>query len=163
MSPRAASSSVLDGKGDLALGAPDLVHPHLHRVAETVPPAGAAADERRPERVRLEVVAGQPPSRQEAFEDLAEADEEARADDPDDLALPARLPAALEELGLEEPGEAELVGEVLHLGRFPPAGGGVPRKVGQVLRRPVAGGAPLAPARPVAHQLGAAAARRGAG
>src|SRR5918912_1046676 len=103
MSPRAASSSVLEGKGDLALGAPDLVHPHLHRVAETVPPAGAAADERRRERVRLEVVAGQPAGGHEALEDLAEADEEPRPDDPDDLALEGRVPSLLEEPHLQEP------------------------------------------------------------
>src|SRR5437763_3057720 len=150
MSPRAASSSVLDGKGDLALGAPDLVHPHLHRVAETVPPAGAAADERRPERVRLEVVAGQPPSRQEAFEDLAEADEEARADDPDDLALEGRLPAALEELRLQEPREAELVREVLDLGRLALARGGVLGERAEVLGGRVVGGAQLAEQRAVA-------------
>src|SRR5919201_3105454 len=161
MSPRAASSSVLDGKGDLALAAPDLVHAHLDPVAETVPPTGAAADERRPERVRLEVVAGQAARRQEALEDLAEADEQAGADDADDLALVRALPAALEELRLEKPGEAELVGEVLDLGGLALANRCVLRQRGQVLRRRILGGAQLVQERAVAHEVGVAADRRG--
>src|ERR1043165_8232893 len=119
MSPRAASSSVLDGKGHLAFASPDLVDAHLDRVAEAIPAAGAAADERRLELVQLEVVALQVPRGGGALEDIAEADEEAGADHADDLALVRALPAALEELGLEEPREAELVGEVLDPGRLP--------------------------------------------
>jgi hypothetical protein len=43
---------------------------------------------------------------------LAEADEEAAVDHSDDLAGKRRLPAELEQMLLEQPGEAELVGGI---------------------------------------------------
>jgi len=58
----------------------------------------------------LEEVAAEAPRRKVALEDLAETDEHARLDDPDDLALERRLPAELEQAALEQPGQAELVG-----------------------------------------------------
>src|SRR5205085_648769 len=97
----------------------------------------------------------------EAFEDLAEADEETGADDPDDLALPPLLPAALEELGLEEPREAELVREVLGAGGLALARGGVLGKRAEVLGHWVVGGTELVQERPVAHEVRVAADRRG--
>src|SRR5689334_18851950 len=94
---------------DLPLGALDLLDADRDPVAEPERPPSPAAGQCSAEVVDLEVVAPEPPGGEEAFEDLAEADEETRADEADDLALPLRLPAALEELVVEEPGEAELV------------------------------------------------------
>ena len=73
---------------------------------------------RRPTRARgqlvhLVVVPAQPPDRDVALEDLAEADEEPGADDAVDLALERRVPAAVEEHRLEQPGEADVVRAVL--------------------------------------------------
>ena len=82
-------------------------------------PAAAAADERRAERVQLEVVAGEAARREEALEDLAEAGEQARGRSAPVIS-PSNgvLPAELEQPPLEQPGEAELVGAVLDLRRL---------------------------------------------
>src|SRR5207253_6035230 len=77
----------------------DSVDLDLDRVAEAVRPASAAG-ERRPEAVRLEVVAAESSRGQEPFEHRAEPHEQAGADQSDDLALPLRLPSALEQLVL---------------------------------------------------------------
>src|SRR5439155_5634291 len=105
-------------KFDLSLDLLDPLHQHLDRIPEPVGPAAAPADQRRSELVELEIVARQPARRQVALEDLAEADEEAGADCPDDLPLEGILPAPLEQCGLQQPGKAELVGQVLDLGRL---------------------------------------------
>ena len=55
----------------------------------------------------LEEVAAQAARRQVALEDLPEAYEHARLDDPDDLAVERRLPSKFEKSPLQEPGEAE--------------------------------------------------------
>src|SRR5207237_5225116 len=104
-------------------------------------PAAAPADEGRRERIRLEVVAGEPAGGDEAFEDVSEADEKARADEADDLARERALPAALEELRLEQPREAELIGEVLDLRRLALAERRVLGEPRQVVGRRVVGGA----------------------
>ena len=59
------------------------------------------------------------PGREVALVDLSETNEEAGRDDADDLARERLFPAASEELRLEQPGEADLVGAVLDLGRGP--------------------------------------------
>src|SRR5439155_24653789 len=99
----------------LALAAADLLDADLDRVAEPVTPPAAAADERRAERVQLEIVAGEPTRRDEAFEHVAEAREQARRDQPDDLSLEHRLPAEVEQPPLEQPREADRVGAVPEL------------------------------------------------
>ena len=125
---------------DLALAARDRLDAHLDRVAEPVARARAAAGERGAGRVQLEELARQPPRRQEALEDLAEADEEPGADQARDLALPRLLPPALEQPVLEQPGEADLVGEVLDLRRLALARRGV---LGELRRgRPARGSSP---------------------
>ena len=100
-------------------------------------PPGRAAGERRAERVDLEELAVQAPRGQEPLEDVAEADEEARADHADDLALPVLVPAALEERALEQPGEADVVGQVLDLRRLALALRGVLGEVVEVRGRGV--------------------------
>src|SRR5205823_14605005 len=82
----------------------------------------------------------------------------------DDLALPALVPAALEQLALEQPGEADVVGGVLDVGRLALAGGGVLGEVGEVLRRRLVGRAELVQERPVDDEVGVTAdrAREGA-
>ena len=103
---------------DLPLVAGDRLDPHGDAVAQPVGPAGAAAAESRPERVQLEELAVQAARGDEALEHLAEAHEEARADHADDLPLPLRVPAFLVQAPLEQPREADLVGEVLDLRRL---------------------------------------------
>ena len=119
---------------DLALPALELGDAHLDRVAEPVGRAAAAADEGGAERRELEVVAGQAARRQVALEDAVEADEDAGADRADDLALEGRVPALLEQPPLEQPGEAELVGAVLDLGRGALARGRPLAELGEVGR-----------------------------
>src|SRR5215218_4596198 len=53
------------------------------------------------------------PHRQQALVALAEGPERAGADDPDDLARPLRVPAALEQLGLEQEAARHVVGGAL--------------------------------------------------
>src|SRR5919197_3348380 len=81
----------------LAFGLPDLLDPNLDRVAQAEGTSPTPANEPRLELVDLVEVARQPPRREHALEHVAEADEEARADHPRDLAREGRLPAALEE------------------------------------------------------------------
>src|SRR3712207_4439944 len=106
----------------------------------------------------LEVVLGEPADGEEPLEDLAEADEHAGADDADHLALERLLPAPLEQDGLEQPREAELVGEVLERGGLALARR---RVLGEVrsLPRPdrLVGGSELAEQRTVADEVGVAA------
>src|SRR5437588_11462555 len=87
----------------------------LDRIAETV----AAAVPRLQARAgRVELLPALEFARgQEALEHVAEADEDAAADETDDLALEPLVPAALEQHPVEPPREAELVGEVLHVRR----------------------------------------------
>ena len=86
----------------------------------------------------------QPASRKVALEDVSEANEEAGRDDADDLAWKALLPAALIELALEQPGEADLVGAVLDLGRGALALGRVLRELLEVVRLRLVGETKLA-------------------
>jgi len=123
-----------EGEVDLALAARDRLDPHRDRVTETVCPPASAPGERRPGRVQLEELARQAPRGQESLEHLAEADKQARADHPGDLALPRLLPPTFLQPVLEQPGEAEVVGEVLDLGRLPLPGGGVLGQLGKVVR-----------------------------
>src|SRR5439155_5783487 len=91
------------GDRDLAFVATDLFDAHLDRVAEPVRPPTAPPGECRAELVQLEVVARQPPCRQEPFEHLRESHEQARRDQTHDLALERGLPAELEQPPLEQP------------------------------------------------------------
>jgi hypothetical protein len=92
------------------------LHLDLDRIAQAVDAAAPAALHPCRGGVELEVIAGQTTRRQEAFEDIPEAHEEAAPDQTDDLALPRLLPAVVEELLVEQPGGAELVRQVLDLG-----------------------------------------------
>src|SRR5947209_6209075 len=117
-------SSVLRGaacrrKLDLPFRLLDPLDEHVDRITEAECAAATPADQSRTELVQLEVVALEPPRREVALEHVAEADEETGADRADDLALVGLLPPPLEQLRLEEPGEAELVGEVFDLGSLP--------------------------------------------
>src|SRR6476646_1038332 len=120
---------------DLAVGAIDRLHADLDRIAQPVATAGAAALERGAEHVHLEVVAAEEPGGKKALEDLTEAGEEARADQDDDHALVDRVPAALEQGRVEQPGEADRIGGVLDVGGNPLARGHVGRKLRQVVRQ----------------------------
>ena len=104
---------------DLPFRAPYPLYAHLDLVAKTVRAATAPAHKARAERVHLEEVSRQAARGQVALEDLAEADEEAGLDDPDDLALEGRIPAALEKCRFEQPGKADSVRLVLDLRHLP--------------------------------------------
>src|SRR5439155_13429223 len=129
---------------DLPLGALDLLNPDADLVAEAVRPAAAAPGERRAERVRLEVVAPEAARWEEAFEDLAEAAEQAGADQTDDLSVPLHLPPAFEQLVFEQPCETQLVREVLDPGRFALAAGRVLGEAVEVAGDGIVRGAELA-------------------
>src|SRR5919204_4270668 len=146
---------------DLALVAADLFHAHLDPVAEPVRPPASPPGQRRAELVQFEVVAGQPPRRQEGLEHLPEADEQARRDQPDDLTLERRFPAKLEQATLEQPREADLVGEVFELCGRPLAQGRMLRELRQILRERLVRDAELAQERAVADEIRLAADRRG--
>jgi hypothetical protein len=88
----------------------DPLDPHLDWVAEPERAAAAPSDKCRSQVVELEVIPGQPACGQEALEHVAEADEHAGPDHADDLALPGFLPTTLEQLGVEQPRETQLVG-----------------------------------------------------
>ena len=120
------------------------MHAHLDRVAELERSSTPAADESGSQFVQLKVVALEPSRRKIALEDVAEADEEPRADRAGDLSVERGLPAAFEKVPLEEPGEADLVGPVLDLGRNALALGGVLRELLQVVRLRFVGDAQLA-------------------
>src|ERR671924_1352378 len=146
---------------DLPLRPVDLGDDDVDRVAETECPLRAAADERGAEVVQLVVVAAEPPRRQKALEDLAETGEEPRADHAVDLALERRLPAAVEQHGLEQPGEADVVGPVLDVGVAPLLHRGVLGVLAGVLRQRLVGGAELPEERTVDDEIGVAPDRRG--
>src|SRR6266511_3960618 len=147
-------------KLDLPLGLLDPFDDDLDRVAEPVATAAPPAGHGRAELVQLEIVAGKPPCRQVALEDLPEADEQAGADQTDDLALVGLLPAALEELRVEEPGEAELVRQVLDLRRLSLAAGRVLGQFVELHGRRLVGEAELAQQRSVDDQIRVAPDRR---
>src|SRR5690242_19618200 len=81
---------------DLAFAAADVLDAHFDWIAEAVRLTAPPACQRGTQLVQLEVVAGKAPRRQERLEDLREANEEPRPDQPRDLALEGRLPAELE-------------------------------------------------------------------
>src|SRR5512132_682678 len=112
-------SSLGGGQLDLAGGLVDRLDSDRDRITEPERAAAAAADQGRAEVIELEVIAGEASSRQEAFEDLAEAGEETGADHADYLALEGLVPAAFVELGVEQPRQADVVGAVLDIGRRP--------------------------------------------
>src|SRR5918994_1846781 len=117
--PRRAGASLSGERQlDLPLVFPDLLHPDVDRIAEPEGPTTAPPDEPGLERVDLVVVAGEPSSRQVTLENVAEADEEAGADHPRDLAGERLLPAALEEDVLEQPRGNDVVCAVLDLARL---------------------------------------------
>src|SRR6266540_1773481 len=120
---------------DFPLDLLDPLDDDLDRVTEAVGTAPAAADERRSELVQLEVVTRETTGRKEALENLAEAHEQARADHPDDLSVERLLPPTLEQLLVEQPGQTELVREVLDLCGLALTGGGVFGQPGQVPAR----------------------------
>ena len=64
-----------------------------------------------------------------------------------------RLPTPLEEDGFQQPAEAELVGQVLDLGRLPLARGGVLGQTLEVARRRLVAEPELAQERPVDDQV----------
>src|SRR5207302_11088296 len=97
----------------------------------------------------------------ESFEHLAEAGEEPGADQPDDLALVRLLPAALEQLALEEPRETQLVGQVFDLGCLALADGGVLGQLLEVSGRWIVRESELPQQRPVHDEVGIAPDRRG--
>src|SRR5690348_9089912 len=72
------------------------------RVAEPQRHPGLRADQHRLLLVELPPVAAQAPDRQHPLVAVAERDERAGADDADHLARPLGLPAALEQLRLEQ-------------------------------------------------------------
>src|SRR5690349_21117922 len=111
---------------------------HLEGIAEPVRATGRSARELRAEPVQLEELAVQPPCGQEALEHVAEAAEEPGVDQTGDLAVPAGLPTAVVEPPLEQPREADLVRQVLDLGRLSLAFRRVLRQRLQVGRRAVA-------------------------
>src|SRR5262249_14543753 len=104
---------------DLPLALRDRLDAHIDRVSEPERSSGAAAGERGGRSIQLEELARQAACGQEALEHLAEAREQARGDPAHDRPLPGLLPAALAEAVLEQPGEADLVREVLELRRLP--------------------------------------------
>src|SRR5258705_141611 len=93
-------------------------------IAEPVGAPTAPAGQRGAGVVHLEVVAGEPARRDVALEPLAEAGEDAARNHADDLALPGLIPAALDQSSVEQPGRADVVGDVLDLGRLALAFGG---------------------------------------
>src|SRR5205823_1473615 len=95
---------------DLAGRTVDRLDAHADRVAETEPSPASPPLEGGAEDVQLEVVGAEQPRRQEALEYVAEAGEEPRADQADDLALERLLPALLVERAVEKPREADVVG-----------------------------------------------------
>src|SRR4029077_14516708 len=108
-----------EGELDLALGAGDRLDPHLARGAEPIPAPGTATHERGRRVVELEELARKAPRGQEALEHLTEAHEQDGADQPRDLADPGLLPPTLAQSIVEQPGEAQVVGQVLDLCRLP--------------------------------------------
>src|SRR5580765_4858320 len=144
------------GKLYLSLPASDLLDHDFDRVAEPEDAAAAPAGEGGAEGVQLEVVAMQAADRQVTLEDAAEADEQSGRDHAGDLPRPRLVPAPVEELRLEQPGEADVVGEVLQLGRLALAGRCVFCQVAQMLRERLVGGSELAKQCAVDDEVGVA-------
>src|SRR5919106_5973083 len=139
----------------------DAIDAHGDLVAEAIGAFGSPADERRAERVQLEVVAAQPAGGQEALEEAVEANEDARPDRADDLPAEGRVPARLEQAALEQPGEAELVGAVLDLGRFTLALGRPLRQLVEIVGGRLVGEPKQREQRAMADEVGVAADRGG--
>jgi hypothetical protein len=97
----------------------DPLDPHRDRIAEAVAAAAPSPHERRAQLVEFVELALETARRQQALEDVPEADEEPGADEARDLAVPRLVPAALEQRVLEQPGEADVVCEVLDVRRLP--------------------------------------------
>src|SRR4051794_30044423 len=91
----------------------DALDLHDDGVAEPQRHARVRADQHRLLLVELPPVAAEAPDRQQALVAVAEGDERARADDADDLPGPLRVPAALEQLGLEQEAARDVVGRAL--------------------------------------------------
>src|SRR4051794_10068354 len=140
----------------------DALDLHDHGVAEPQRHARLRADEHRLLLVELPPVAAQTPHRQQPLVPVAEGDEGARADDADDLARPLRVPAALEQLGLEQEAPGDVVGGALDRHRVALALGAPPprllhpRGLRAVLAAPDGG-----QQGPVADEVRVAADRRG--
>ena len=116
-----------------------------------------------PQLVELPPVAAQPPHRQHALVAVAEGDERARADHARDLAGVLRVPAALEQLGLEHEAARDVVGGALDRHRVALALR-APRRPPPRAARRAARSSPAADRRQqraVADEVGVAADRRG--
>src|SRR6185312_17572667 len=124
---------------DLAGRLVDRLDADFDRIAEPESPAAPTADQRGGKVIELEVVASEAAGREEALEDLAETGEEARADDADDLAFERLIPASFVELGIEQPGQADVVRAVFHIGCSPLPLGRVVCELAQVRRHGVLG------------------------
>src|SRR5918995_155538 len=161
-SPAAIGSIVAatDPELDLPFRPVDVGDGDLDRVAEPEGPFRAPPDESGGELVDLVVVPAQSADRDVAFEDLSEADEEAGADDAVDLARERRVPSALEEHGLEQPGKADVVGAVFDVREPALLGGRMVGSLPEILGKGLVGGAELPHERPVDDQVGIAPDRR---
>src|SRR5918995_2938294 len=161
-SPAAIRSIVAatDPELDLPFRPVDVGDGDLDRVAEPEGPFRAPPDESGGELVDLVVVPAQSADRDVALEDLSEADEEAGADDAVDLAWERRVPAALEEHGLEQPGKADVVGAVLDVREPALLGGRMVGSLPEILGKGLVGRAELPQERPVDDQVGIAPDRR---
>src|SRR6476646_1050423 len=146
---------------DLAGRFVDRLDADFDRIPEPESPAAATADQRRGEVVELEVVAGETAGREEALKDLAEASEEARADDADDLAFERLVPASFVELGVEQPGQADVVRAVFHICCSPLPLGRVVCELAQIRWHRVLGNVQLAEQGAMDDQVGVAPNRRG--
>src|SRR2546423_14122946 len=104
--------------------------------------------------VELEVVAGASPRRQETFEDLPEAREQARTDHADDLAFERLLPPPLVELGVEQPRETDVVRSVLDVRGSALPLRRVPGEVAQFDRRRLFGRTQLSQQRSMDDEIG---------
>src|SRR5262245_31206481 len=76
VSPMRLRLAACERQLDLALPATELLDPHADRVAEAENPSPTPSGQCRAQRVQLEVVAVQAARREEALEDISEADEE---------------------------------------------------------------------------------------
>src|SRR4051794_13565235 len=92
------------------------------RVAEADRLAAALAGEDRALLVELPPVAAEPPDRQQTLVARGEAHERAGADEAGDLAVELLVPAALEQLALEQERARDAVGEALDAHRVALAG-----------------------------------------
>ncbi len=144
----------------------DPVHADVHGVPEAQGGPAPPPDQSRLSLVQIEVVAAQSPHRQEALVDVrvlaGESHEGARADHARDLACKGALPAALEELALEQKGRARAVRRALDRHRLALALGAVPAGFGHraALGRAL-GGADRGEQGPVRNEVRVAANRRG--